>query len=339
MGETDEDAIAAAWERADAAQIKLLRIPTPFMVGRVNCYLIEDDPLTLIDTGPNSGKALDELETQLAALGHAIEDLERIIITHQHIDHMGLAAILARRSGAEVAALDLLAPVLEQYRENAEADDTFAGTLMRRHGIPDEVRIALRTVSQSFRSWGGAVGVDLRLHPGDLLKMGNRTLEVHHRPGHSPSDTIFWDPQRAILLGADHLIARISSNPLISRPLDGSSERPKALITYLQSLRLTREMAIEVVYPGHGEPVSDHVELIDQRFLMHERRAAKIARLLDDGPLSAFEIARALWGNVAVTQSFLTLSEVIGHADLLIERGEIVEQHDPDSGLSLFCVS
>ena len=55
-----------ALERAERAGIHRLRIPTPFMVGRVNCYLIEDQPLTLIDTGPNSGKALDELENQLA---------------------------------------------------------------------------------------------------------------------------------------------------------------------------------------------------------------------------------------------------------------------------------
>ncbi len=77
--------------------IHCLSIPTPFQVGRVNCYLIEDDPLTLVDVGPNSGKALDELERALADHGHRIEDLERIVITHQHIDHLGLVDILARR--------------------------------------------------------------------------------------------------------------------------------------------------------------------------------------------------------------------------------------------------
>ena len=65
-------------------------IPTPFAVGRVNCYLIEDDPLTLVDTGPNSGKALDELERALAERGRRVEDLGLIVVTHQHIDHIGL---------------------------------------------------------------------------------------------------------------------------------------------------------------------------------------------------------------------------------------------------------
>src|SRR5947208_6106370 len=92
------------------AGIHRLQIPTPFLVGRVNCYLIEDDPLTLVDTGPNSGKSLDELERALGDLGHRIEDLGLIVITHQHMDHLGLLEILARRSGAEVAALAALGP-------------------------------------------------------------------------------------------------------------------------------------------------------------------------------------------------------------------------------------
>src|SRR3989442_1996641 len=110
---------------ADAG-IHRLAIPTPFQVGRVNAYLIEDEPVTLIDSGPNSAKALDELEQALAARGHAVEDLELLVITHQHMDHFGLASILARRSGAEVAALDRLAPFLADYGRQTDLDDRFA---------------------------------------------------------------------------------------------------------------------------------------------------------------------------------------------------------------------
>ena len=80
---------------ASAAGIHRLAIPTPFAVGRVNTYLIEDDPLTLVDSGPNSGRALDELQGQLHEHGHSIEDIELIIVTHQHIDHIGLVEIVA----------------------------------------------------------------------------------------------------------------------------------------------------------------------------------------------------------------------------------------------------
>jgi glyoxylase-like metal-dependent hydrolase (beta-lactamase superfamily II) len=309
--------------------IHCLPIPTPFAVGRVNCYLIEDDPLTLVDTGPNSGKALDALERALADHGRRIEDLERIVITHQHLDHLGLVGILADRSGAEICALDLLAPVLEEFGAHAERDDELAEALMLRNGIPRDVVSALRSVSRSFRGWGGSAPVDRRLADGDRLGFAGRTLEVQHRPGHSPSDTLFWDGEHGTLIGGDHLIKHISSNPLISRPLGGRSgepgARPRALMMYIKSLRETRELPADVVLAGHGEPVTDHVALIDERFAMHERRAAKIAGLIAERPQTAYEIAQALWGNVAVTQAYLTLSEVLGHVDLLIDRGDVRE--------------
>jgi glyoxylase-like metal-dependent hydrolase (beta-lactamase superfamily II) len=155
---------------------------------------------------------------------------------------------------------------------------------------------------------------------------------VLHRPGHSPSDTIFWDEERRILIAADHLIKHISSNPLISRPLGNGDfsprERPQALVTYLASLRKTREMPAEIVLSGHGEPITDHVALIDERFAMHQRRAEKIYGLIAEQPRTGYELAQALFGDIAVTQAYLTLSEVLGHVDLLLndERVREVEQ-------------
>ncbi len=335
-GPTEEQLLAQAAE----AGIHRLAIPTPFQVGRVNAYLIEDDPLTLIDSGPNSGKALDELEQALAARGHAIEDIELLVITHQHIDHFGLASILARRSGAEVAALDELAPYLRDYRESADLDDRFAQEIMLRHGIPADVVTALRAVSASFRAWGAAVEITRPLRDGEQLELRNRTLRVLHRPGHSPSDTVFYDESRAILLAADHLIAHISSNPLLARPLgapaDFTGPRPRALIDYIASLRLTREMEPSLVLAGHGAPISDHAALIDERFRLHSRRAERIHRLIADQPRTAHEIALELWGNVAVTQAFLTLSEVLGHVDLLLDEGRVAEREDAAEGVVRF---
>jgi glyoxylase-like metal-dependent hydrolase (beta-lactamase superfamily II) len=319
-----------ALEQSALAGLHCLRIPTPFAVGRVNCYLIEDDPLTLVDTGPNSGKALDELQSQLAERGHSIEDLELLVITHQHIDHLGLAEIVVQRSGARVAALGAATERLANFDEDAEAEDRFAVDLMLRNGIPEEVTVALRSVSRSFRGWGSHVEVTHPLADGQALSFRDRTLEAIHRPGHSPSDTVFWDEQRRILIAADHLIAHISSNPLISRPLDGSDKRPQALVTYIESMRKTREMPAEIVLSGHGEPITDHVALIDDRINKHERRKEKIYELIAERPRSGFEIAQAIWGNVAVTQAYLTLSEVIGHADLLVNEGRAQEAEEGD---------
>ena len=155
-----------------------------------------------------------------------------------------------------------------------------------------------------------------------MLELRDRRLEVQHRPGHSPSDTLFWDAERR--------------HPALRRPPDRATsprtrcsrarstaptERPKALVTYLRSLARTRELPAEILLPGHGEPITDHVALIDERFAMHRRRAEKLAGLIAERPRTAYELAQELWGNVAVTQAFLTLSEVVGHVDLLIDAG------------------
>jgi glyoxylase-like metal-dependent hydrolase (beta-lactamase superfamily II) len=316
-----DDPLASA---ADAG-IHRLAIPTPFAVGRVNVYVIEDEPLTLVDAGPNSGTSFDELQRGVARLGHSLEDIELVVLTHQHIDHLGLVSLVAARSGAEVAAIDVAVPFVENYSLEAQADDDFARQIMLRHGIPADVAGALQSVSQAFRAWGARADVTRPLRDGEELRLRDRVLAVHHRPGHSPSDTVFEDRERRMLIAGDHLLGHISSNPLLTRPLDGSTERPQALVAYLDSLRQTREMDLDIVLPGHGEPITDHRGLIDERLALHRRRSEKIHRLISEQPRSAYELAQALWGNVAVTQAYLTLSEVLGHIDLLLNAGRARE--------------
>jgi glyoxylase-like metal-dependent hydrolase (beta-lactamase superfamily II) len=328
-----EEAERAAVARASDAGIHLIAVPTPFLVGRVNCYLIEDEPLTLIDTGPNSGKSLDELAGGLRALGHSIEELGLIVITHQHMDHLGLVEILQRRSGADVAAFHRLAPYLERFSASARADDEFATRVMLRHGVAPEVVTVLGSVGAAFRSFGSGAQVTQPLRDGGELRLRDRTFSVAHRPGHSPSDTVLHDTERRMLIAGDHLLSKISSNPLLSRPLDraaetsgdGGLDRPRALLDYIASMRATREMSPTLTLGGHGPPVIDHVALIDERLRMHERRARRVLAMLEARPATAYELASEMWGNVAVTQAYLTISEIIGHLDLLVSDGRAAE--------------
>ena len=312
------------------AGIHRLSLPTPFLVGRVNLYLIEDEPLTLVDAGPNSGTALDELERALAGHGVAIEDLGLILLTHQHMDHVGLLEILSRRSGAEVAAFAPLQRWLADYEASASGDDEYAQAMMRRHGVPDDLTAVLGVVAAAFRPYGSSGAVTRPVLDGDRVELRDRTLEVLHRPGHSPSDIVFWDEDRRILLGGDHLLGHISSNPVVHRPLSGDTDgpRPTPLIDYIASMRATAELPVDVVLGGHGEPVLDHAELIAERLRLHDRRARRILRMLRSEPLTAHEVAVRMWGNVAVTQAFLTVSEVLGHLDVLLSDGRVTELDD-----------
>jgi uncharacterized protein YycO len=85
-------------------------------------------------------------------------------------------------------------------------------------------------------------------------------------------------------------------------------------------------MDLDLVLPGHGVPVTEHAELIDHRMALHARRAEKIHKLIAERPRTAYDLAQAMWGNIAVTQAYLTLSEVVGHVDLLMNEGRVVEQ-------------
>ena len=230
-----------------------------------------------------------------------------------------------------MAALDVLGPYLESFSRSAAADDEFAQAIMRRHGVPDDLATVLGSLAAAFRAFGSSGRVTVPLRDGEELKLRDRTLRIFHRPGHSPSDTVFWDEEREMLIAGDHLLAQISSNPLVSRPLTmdpahPAEPRPRALLQYIESLRATSELPARLTLPGHGDPILEHAELIDERLRMHRRRAARVLQILDGQAMSAHEIALRMWGNVAVTQAYLTLSEVLGHLDLLVEGGQAVER-------------
>jgi glyoxylase-like metal-dependent hydrolase (beta-lactamase superfamily II) len=295
----------------------------------MNAYLIEDEPLTLVDTGPNSGRSLDVLGELLAERGHSIEDIELILLTHNHTDHLGLAEIVVEHSGAEVAALGAAAERLANYAVEAEREDELAVGLMLASGIPEDIALALQTVSASYRGWGAPVKVTRPLADGDVIELAGRRLEALLRPGHSVMDTVFWDAEREFAFVGDHLLPHVSSNPLIARPLDGSPGRTRSLVAYLDSMAKTRDLPEgSILLPGHGEPIDDHRSLIDTRFASTERRKEKLFRLLGEGPRTGYELAQSMWGNIAVTQAFLTLSEVIGHMDLLEDEGRVREVDD-----------
>lgn len=324
MVERDSAEMAPLFERMADENIFMFEIPTPFAVGPVNCYLIEDDPLTIVDPGPNSGEAIEALVLSLRARGHELADIERIVITHQHIDHLGLTEVVQHASGAQVVCLDACKPWMENFHTEASLTDRWASQMLVQHGVGEEVAVALRSVAKAFRGWGCESKVDQTLKPGDFLEFRDRKLEVFHRPGHSQSDTVFWNEETKTLLSADHLIKKISSNPLLERPAKEGDPRPQELVLYIESLKMTRAMPATLVLSGHGEPITDHFALIDERFVMTDKRVEKLyAMLKEDGPQTAHQLCRGTWGNIAVTQAFLTLSEVLGNLDILENAGRV----------------
>ncbi|MGZ8626982.1 MAG: MBL fold metallo-hydrolase [Actinomycetota bacterium] len=322
---------------AAPAGIVPISVPSPFAIGAVNAYLLEGSPLALVDPGPNTPESLAALEAGVRAAGHRLEDVELVLLTHQHHDHVGLAETVRARSGASVAAIDPLARFLADFDASMDADDAYAVTIMRRHGVDPEVAVTLSALSRSWRHVGGGVPVDRVIAEGERVEAGGRLLVAHVRPGHSPTDTVFHDEESGTLIAGDHLLERVSSNPVVHCPIGtpdpvaaaSSSERPRPLRSYLDSFLATEAMEVAVVLPGHGEPFAGHRELIADRRSMHERRAERIWERIGEGATAA-DVARSLWRRMAVHQAFLALSEVLGHVDLLLEAGRVREVPEGD---------
>jgi glyoxylase-like metal-dependent hydrolase (beta-lactamase superfamily II) len=311
-----------------AEGIRRITVPTPWPIGPVNVHLIEDEPLTLVDTGPAAPRSFAALEAGLAAAGHRVEDLRRIVLTHQHVDHVGAAAALVRRSGAEVWALRALAPWLAAYPEAQMRDDRVAIEIMRRHGAPAAAVDAVAADLLVDVAFSEPVRVDRGVAEGDAVPFADRELRVLHLPGHSPSDTAFHDERRRVLLGGDVLLGHMSAKPVLAVPLglEWPSERPPGLVAQAASLRRVATLAGHAVLPGHGATIPDAAPLARRRLEAIARRTADVAAALDRrGTATAWDISAELWPRTPPDLRQFPLNETVGHLGLLAAEGRAVE--------------
>lgn len=306
-----------------------LQIPVPFL-GTVNLWLLRGDPLTLVDTGLKSDEALSALEQQLREHGLAVEDIELLLLTHHHLDHTGLAGTIRERSGARVAALDATAAWGVGYHEQAAAERRFTESLLAAHGVPDRLVADTEPFWQHIVRGSADYETDVVLADGDEIQAGGRTLRAVHRPGHSTTDTLFVDDTANEAIVGDHLLAEITSGAETTQSTLPAGGRRRALFDYLVGLRLTAAMDLRRFYTGHGPIIRNPARLIDERFEFHSARLDRIAEIVEGGADTAFAISQQLWSEeVAATQTVLAIWEVLGHLDILVNRGTLSEDVDP----------
>jgi glyoxylase-like metal-dependent hydrolase (beta-lactamase superfamily II) len=305
-----------------------LEVPVPFL-GSVNAWLLEGDPLTLVDTGPANEEALQALEARLAERGRTIEEIELVLVTHHHLDHSGLAAAIKERSGAEIAAHRTTARWGAEYHERVGQERDFTLALIGAHGVPELVIEASGPFLDYILENSRPFETDRVLSDGDTVRAGGRDLRAVFRPGHSTTDTLFVDDESREVFVGDHLLAKISSGAeLMPTELPGD-ERRRALLEYLGNLQKTAAMEIRTCYSGHGPTIDDHRALIASRLAFHSERLDLIAGHVAAGCTTAFEVARRLWGDdTAETQAVLAVWEVLGHLDILVNRGTVREDVD-----------
>jgi glyoxylase-like metal-dependent hydrolase (beta-lactamase superfamily II) len=258
-----------------------------------------------------------------------------VLLTHHHLDHTGLAGRIRERSGARVAALDATAAWGSGYHERAAAERRFTDALLAAHGVPSAFIAAAEPFWEHIIRGSADYETDVVLHDGDEIAAGGRTLRVVHRPGHSTTDTLFVDDAANEAIVGDHLLATITSGAETTESDLPAGGRRRALFDYLTGLRLTAAMNLDRCYTGHGATVRDPATLIDERFAFHSARLDRIAEIVESGADTAFAIAEALWSEeVAATQTVLAIWEVLGHLDILVNRGTLSEDVDANGAHS-----
>jgi glyoxylase-like metal-dependent hydrolase (beta-lactamase superfamily II) len=289
----------------------------------VNVYLLEGEPLTLVDAGPQTEEASEALARGLQQLGYTLADVDQLVITHTHHDHFGLARHVIERSGAIVLSFAENKQRLEDFDNWWDQRMDSLAELVVAQGAPREA-VAEIEIIRGFGRYAASVPEVLPVEDNDALQMGGSMWRAIHTPGHTHGHLCLYDPGRELLLSGDHLLKHITSNPVLEAPRLGTTQRPRSLVDYQCSLRRIRELDVSQVLPGHGEPVDDHRPLVDAILSHHEERGRLIQQLLNDRGSTAYELGLALFGtDLPGVELFLVLSEIIGHLELLELQGKV----------------
>ena len=309
-----------------------IELPTPFPVGPVTVYLADapGEPRTLIDTGPSTTETRAALEAGLAHLGYALSDLECIVVTHAHADHFGLAAELVAASGARLLTHPWNPPSMGDHGADHDRRVAFYAELLRQAAVPVEMMLAVGRATRGVDHFAQPVAADGTLDEGDTLRLAGRDWQVLHTPGHAAGLICFYEPASRTLLSSDHLLADISSNPLVEPPLAGETERPRSLALYRASLQRVAAMGPARALPSHGPIIHDVAGLVRQRLEFHEQRMERVRDAVRQGAHTTWEVTQALFPRRSPLDTFLAVSEVIGHLDLLEMEGSL--QGEPWNG-------
>jgi len=298
-----------------------IAVPTPFYVGPVNVYLIAEDPVTLIDTGPKMKESIEALRDGLRVAGFRVSDIRRIVLTHAHEDHCGLAHSL--RDEAKDA--EVLVHGWETGHRAARLEYEEHRQLLVRAGVPTEDIKRLRAMYEGVRRYADALedGEYSELIDDAEIEFATGSLRVVHTPGHTPGSCSFLREADRTIFAGDCVLKRITPNPVLSPDPVDPSRRFRSLQEYMVSLARLRSLAPTLVHGGHGEPVTDYDELFNRYLRAINERQAEVIRLVAPTGATAWDISREMFPGSDDVHQFLALSEAVAHLDLAHSDGKL----------------
>ncbi|MBF6620218.1 MAG: MBL fold metallo-hydrolase [Patulibacter sp.] len=304
----------------------VVRIAMPFagFDAGLNVHLVRGDgPLTLVDAAAALPGVSRMLSGALATLGLTYADIEQVVLTHHHLDHIGLTGEVVAAGGARVVANAAVAEVLADPPAHFHGELEWGIAQGRRHGGPDAMMDGART-ALPYTTAIPAVLVDHVVDEGDRFAAGDLTLTTVLRPGHSPSDTLFVDQDAGLSFVGDHLWDGSPVTPVL-----GSMSGPRPAAEYVAGLARTRELTDHRLLAGHGATVDDVAGLHDERLAGLETRIDRARTALTDEPTSTWELGSGIWRpSSSGYRGPARLSALLAALELLAARGQAVEEHD-----------
>jgi glyoxylase-like metal-dependent hydrolase (beta-lactamase superfamily II) len=308
-----------------------VRLPLPFALRIVNCYLLSgDDGWTMIDTGLNTGEGRASWEAVFEQLEIGPGDLNKIVLTHVHPDHLGMAGWLQRRLKRRVNGA--MPPVFASAREvelfsefwhqNVDWESELAQFWLD-CGVPSDLAATMTESTAKTRR-------RTLPHPEKLqvidtrkpVKMGERLLQPLLMPGHSDGQLIFYDPSDRLLFSGDHVLLKITPNI-------GLWPRGEAdpLGRYLATFPGLVALDVRLSLPGHRAIITDlrsRVMELDN----HHRERLDHTLVSATPSATVYETSQQIFpfGDLSVHERRFAIAETLAHLERLVFAGRLLRE-------------
>jgi glyoxylase-like metal-dependent hydrolase (beta-lactamase superfamily II) len=298
-------------------KIYKIELPIPFPLKSMNVYFIDDSPRTLVDAGIKTEVSFETLKKGLETIGVGLNSIERILITHGHIDHYGQAKRLSSLSGAPIYIHSKEYGRIRSFIHSLG----FIKSILLRNGAPETLVNEAIHYMESAQIMADSLDEAFFLDDGDSILFKSMSWKTIHCPGHSPGLICFHWPEKKILFTGDHLLKEITPNPILNVPEYRPPFRYPSLKDYLNSLEKIERLDLSLLLPAHGEEIHDVKALIQKIFTHHKERMDRILFSLSKKEKTPFQIAMDLFPGVPPFEVFLGISEAVGHLEILKEKG------------------
>ena len=294
------------------------------MFPTVNCYLVPGNKLTLIDCGWDSDENFTTLATALKEAGYNWSDIDQILITHEHPDHVGLLSRIITLTEATIHAPEQTRPWFIAADSRSEQQRSFYKSLNSRLGYPEALRQLTDNHYDSARGFPNIELVDrIQFYKADdTFTIGHSNYIALHTPGHCPNQFMFLSSDHKRVFSGDMLLP-IAPMPIITA-IDSDTGKPSpALRQLISSFYRIKNYYIHQVYPGHGEIYDNANRVIDKQLARISERKEECFQIIVSGALTPYAIHLKMYPNHTLPPNYSGMHMILGYLDLLEQEDRI----------------